>query len=199
MIDLVRSVLVAVLQYLRWSQLLPMILAWVFALLGLGMFILLAFEQQAIAGSVFLVELLRGLPGTGWLAAELGAAAEATPSGGVRITSERLTPVVMRFWAWASLILWLLSLVRARVLGLAPRAAVPLRLQLIRTALAVLLFFLALGVCLLWSPRVGPQDRLPLLAGSATGAGLLFVVTGYSVVVAWLIDGCLRKLEPSGA
>ena len=93
-LELLSTIAIAILQYARWSQFLPLLLGWVFALLGAALLVLVAFEEAAVTVLATLHGWLAGLPGTDWLAAQLGEAVEAGDDGAVHLSDETVMPVV---------------------------------------------------------------------------------------------------------
>lgn len=176
------------LDYLRWTQMLPMIAAWTLFGLMIAALLLTNFQDAAmpLTGRVLLlVERLFGpLDGN-----EFGQSDDA---GALHFTEEDILPFVYRTWALLALAGWLLGMIwRARF---GARPPVPLRRKLIRAAIAA---SVGVGLCLLsWgfgseTFHGGAIGWLALFFG----AGLaVWLVSAYALSVSALIDRLHRAI-----
>ncbi|MEM6710295.1 MAG: hypothetical protein AAF648_16055 [Pseudomonadota bacterium] len=194
--DLLRSAAVAGLQYLRWTQFVPMVIAWAFALLGLALLMLLQFEGLVMGVLSYLPPWIVDLPGVGWLADQAGAAAETREDGSVRITDELLIPVILRFWAWGALVLWLLGLLREHVLGWPAAPVRPIRDRLLRWSLAVVLIAAVYALAFAFAPAAEGAFWGDLALPIGLGALLLWVISAYCVVVTGVLDRAIAWVGP---
>lgn len=184
-----------VIDYFRWTQLVPMITAWAFLLLMVGAMLLVSFQQQSFS----LIEWGAGAyervfgpiepaPAASQSGSEAARESEAggTNDGVIRFSDEDFMPWVLRAWAILALAGWLLGMFRALLFG--PREPMRLRIKLalaaVPAAACVALFALAYFF--------GSEE----FHGSAIGWLLMFtgfplgvwLVSAYSLTVAHVLD-----------
>lgn len=112
--DVAVAVAAAGLGYFRWTQLVPMLMAWSFLLFMLGSMILVNFQEESFsllerAGAVY-VELVGGddgAPGPSSDAAQ--PQQDGSADGAIRFDGEDLKGWIWRAWGVASLAGWLLG------------------------------------------------------------------------------------------
>lgn len=182
--------------YLRWSQMLPMLVAWAFVVLGMLGALLVGFQEQGIALSIWLHEQAGRIPGMReWLGQWLEHSGAVSETGGLRVTDEQLTPLVIRAWAVLSAVLlvgeWLWRLVRPADPETRPRLRWKLGVALFAAALAV--GVMAIGLAAAGAGKdIGPSDAI----GSALVAILLlFGVSAYSLTVSHVLAWMQRWLD----
>jgi len=170
------------LDYLRWTQMLPMIAAWTFFGLMIAALLLTNFQDVAMPMTERLLLLVERLFGP-FDGAEFG---QSDASGALHFTDEDILPMVYRAWALLALVAWVLGMIWRALFGARP--AVPLRRTLIRAAVAAAI---GVGLCLFaWAFgsetfQGGPIGWLALFVG----AGLVvWLVSVYALGVSALID-----------
>lgn len=139
------------LDYLRWTQLVPMVLAWAFLLLMVGAMLLVSFQQpsfELVDGGVRLYERLAGPPEPadgGGPDDDASAPARAADSGAVAFTDEDLERLVLKVWALMALAGWLLGMAWRLLFGRPPRPSLKRKLVIAGAACAACtgLFLLA--------------------------------------------------------
>lgn len=138
-LPLLRLLLSLGLDYLRWTQLVPMVTAWAFLLVMIAAMLLVNFQQQSfdlIASGAGVYERVFGpidapdgpgaapSPEAGDEPAAAtsgpGPRAVADPDGSVRFTGEDLEGWVLRLWGGAAFAGWLLGLAWRRLFGAPP-------------------------------------------------------------------------------
>src|SRR6056297_3973486 len=129
--SLVRVLIGLGLDYLRWTQFVPMIMAWAFLLLMVGAMLLVNFQERSFG----LIESGFGPYEhiAGPIAPE-GAPPEGNESRALAFTEAGLKPLVLRAWGLLALAGWLLGMARRLLFGPRPRRS--LRHKLVVTAIA---------------------------------------------------------------
>lgn len=204
--DLMVTLVVAALGYFRWTQLVPMLMAWSFLLIMLGALVLVNFQDETFSILAYVDDLyMRHVEGDAAVdgaadepAASAGPSSEPTDApppapdssggdveaganspapGAVTFDGDDLERWVWRAWAVAALVGWLLGGLWRQLFG-APEPW-PLRRKLMICAvLAGACSVACLGI---W--RLSPED----FSGSAFGWVALFVgvPVGVWLVSAW--------------
>ena len=101
------------LDYLRWTQLTPMLLTWAFALFVLVVMIITNFEQQAFSAIEYVKQWLIQLPVVG----EYFIARSSAEDIGVKPGIEDLKSYVLRGWLFVSLVLMLVRMALSSWIG----------------------------------------------------------------------------------
>ena len=185
--------MILVLDYVRWTQFVPMLVAWAFILLGVGMMALVNFQETGFTVVEWLVATWERYP---WLP-RLGEAVDTTESGGLRLDGDGFREVVLAGWAGISAVLLVLSLARRALFG--PADPMPFRRKLGWLVAALALIWLALaGIYLLGSETFhGPPWHWFL--GFTLACGGLFVVSAYSLAwghfLGWVQEGLRRASD----
>lgn len=183
------------LDYLRWTQILPMVAAWTFFGLMIAALLLTNFHETAMPLTERALVLVERLFGP-FESTQAGAEDDA---GALHFTDEDILPIVYRAWGLLALAGWLLGMLWRWRFGARP--PVPLRRKLVRAAIAAVI---GVGLCLFaWgfgseTFHGGPIGWLALFFG----AGLaVWLVSAYALSVSALIDRIQQSLErasPSG-
>jgi hypothetical protein len=172
--DLVaRSVTGLILGYIRWTQLLPMILAWTFLLLVLGVMFLSVFMNEVPS---LMEASLNWLVQAGWLQKPAHEALLAEPQA-LRFDHHDIREFVIRAWTGLAGVLLVLSMIIRKLFG--PTEPLPYWVKIaIVMLLAVIVFLGALGI----------YQHKPELFQGAFGSWLAIFVGGPMVVL--LISVC---------
>jgi len=126
--NLIALALGAVIDYFRWTQLVPMIAAWTFLLIGVGALLLVSFQEQSFAlmergigvyENVFgPIESAEGMEPAASDTDQGAATTQGNASNGaVTFSDEDFMPVVLRAWAWVALAGYVLGLIRTALFG----------------------------------------------------------------------------------
>ena len=186
---MLQGLLHAALGYVRWTQMVPMLLVWAFFLLGLAGALLIGFQEEGVGLLTWLHEQTGRIPGLhNWLATYLETSEAVTDSGGLRLTDENLTPLVTRAWLILAAVLliveWAWRLMRG---GEAPTPW-PLRRKLLLACVAALAGMAAMTGAL---AAAGAGEDVTLMDAIPTiivGFVLLFVISAYSLSVSHLVN-----------
>lgn len=191
---LMLSLLQAGLSYLRWTQTVPMVLAWAFALLAMLAALFVGFQEQGFA---MLVELTDSFPG---LSERLRLAVQdsgaATESDGINLTGELLIPWVLRAWGILAALLMVIDWLRQRWQH-KERHPTSLRRKL---GVAMAVSLVVVGIMVVASIAAGAdvgESVLPVLLIWVILSG----VSAYSLTFSHLIDKIQQALdkEPSAS
>lgn len=193
--DVARLLIGTWFDYLRWTQLVPMIVVWGFVLIGVLGATLVSFQDQSVAALIWLHQATAPIPGLhaaigGWLQ-ESGA---TTPAGGLHLTDEQLTPLLVRGWGLLSLALFLLSALWHGVRGTKPGPRKPLSSKLIVAGLASALTVGVTAVILLLGQQGNEIELGDALMTGAIGFVILLAVSTYSLTAAHLLSWLSEQL-----
>lgn len=194
--DAVGTAVYAGLAYLRWSQMVPLLVAWAVAVITLLAALFIGFQEEGVGILVWLNELAGRVPGLReWLGSSLKESGAITESGGLRLTDEQIIPAVTRGWAILAAVLLVFEWLWRTMTGRESAPLRPLRRKLLLLlvasggAVALVCFgFAAAGA----GSAFSPTDAL--LAGGIAGA-LLFMVSAYSLVVTHAIAKLQQHLD----
>jgi hypothetical protein len=129
------------LDYLRWTQLTPMLLTWSFAFFVLVVLIITSFEQQAFSAIEYMMQWLVQLPVVG----EYFIARFSAEDTGVKLDMEDLKSYVLRGWFFVSLVLMLVRMALSALFG--PFQPWTLKRKILYVGFGCLLFLAGL-VCI---------------------------------------------------
>lgn len=179
---LLSSLLQGGLSYLRWTQTVPMILAWSLALFTMLAALFVGFQKEGFSMLIGLNEAFPEL--SDWLGQQLqdSGAVTATESDGMQFTLEPLVPWVLRGWGIIAALLTIVEWLKHR---LRPSASQPrsLRRKLVIALWAVVI---VLGIMVVGSSAAGADAAESVLPLILMGV-LLFGVSAYSLSVGHLI------------
>lgn len=196
--DLVSTGLHAALGYLRWSQMVPMLTAWAFAVIAMLGALLVGFEEEGVGLLIWLNEVAGRVPGLReWVSSGLQESGAVTESGGIRLTDEMIVPVVVRSWAILAGVLFAAEWLWRTLTRREPAPHWRLRRKLL---LALVACLCAVGLAVFGFAAAG--------AGSAFSGGdavlaagiaclVLFIVTAYSLTLSHGIAKLQRMLDGS--
>jgi len=189
------------LDYVRWTQFVPMIMAWAFLLLMVGAMLLTNFQQQSfelIESGIGLYERIAGPVEPASVRPAAGEPAEVAPAPATRdgqsttFTGDDLKSLIVKVWGVLALAGWVLGMVWRLLFG--RRARWSLKRRLLVTALAgvactgVMLFAYAFGS----ETFHGPFAQWLLLF---VGAPLIvWCVSAWSLSVSTLISAIKRRI-----
>lgn len=127
-VHLLRALASLALDYLRWTQLVPMLFAWTFLLLLVGALLLTNFQDASFSlfeRGVTVYERFAG-PLAEAAPADAAETPDVTPDspntsgetvGTTTFTGDDIMPVVLRGWALLALVGWLFSVLRSMLFG----------------------------------------------------------------------------------
>lgn len=195
------------LDYVRWTQLVPMILAWAFLLLMIGAMVLVNFQEQSfglIERGILLYERVAGPIDEAPEAPEPPQNADAPASadgesdrGGVTFTGEDLEPLALKAWALVALAGWLLGMAYRLLFGR------PLRVGLKRKLVVAGLACIACTGLFLFAYFFGSERfNGPFAGWLAMFIGIPLIVwciSAYSLAISTAVDLAKRAIYRGGA
>ena len=205
--SLIRLLAALALDYLRWTQLVPMILAWAFLLLMVGAMLLVNFQEQSfglIERGISLYERIAGpideAPDAPDPPQEADSPVLADDQGdraGARFSGEDFEPLVTKAWALLALAGWLLGMAYRLLFGR------PLRVGLKRKLLVAGLACIACTGLFLVAYFFGSER----FNGSFVGWLAMFIViplivwciSAYSLAISTAVDLAKRAIYRGGA
>jgi len=167
--------------YLRWTQLVPMVTAWAFLLVMLGAMLLVSFQQQSFSliewGATHYERTFGPLQTESQGPVNKSESSDFEPdeNGVVTFSDEDFMPWVLRAWAILALAGWLLGMLRAAIFG--PCEPMRLKSKLVLAAIPAAACTVLFGMAYF----LGSEE----FNGSSIGWMLLF--TGFPLGV-WLIS-----------
>lgn len=180
---IVRSLARLAVDYFKWSQLVPMIVAWGFLLFAVALLAMVNFQERSFT----IVEALVGVwERFAWLP-RLDAAVVSEADGTLRLNDEGFRSTVLGLWSGTAALLFMLGRVRSWIWGPPERpAGFPRRMTWVAAALAVvwgtLLLIYLFGAAAF---QGGPLSWILLFTGTCLAVG---VVSAYSLGVAFVLD-----------
>jgi hypothetical protein len=133
-IGAVRLVLGGVVEYVRWTQLLPLFTAWLLATLGVLVVVLLAFQGGADALLAGLESRARELP---WLERLAGRIPNVNTDGSTSVDSAAVARWIGGAWMGFSAVLFVGSGIRRSLWGAPPRRSLRQSLAMVLAALGI--------------------------------------------------------------
>lgn len=187
--------------YLRWTQLVPMLTVWTFLIVMVGAVLLISFQQQSLSlidWSMTTYERYFGpieLETTEMTASPVPNASTETDAAPVKFSDDDFMPWAFTAWGVVALAGWLLSALLAKLFG--PRAPMPLERKLVIAAVPAL----ASSALLILAYFFGGAR----FNGSAIGWMVMFLgmpfgvwlVSVYSLSVAHVLDLLRRRVVES--
>ncbi len=180
--SVLRYLISIVLDYIRWSQMVPMILAWAFILLALAAMTFINFEETSVPILVWLAGFWEKYE---WLPAiDLSAYEQA--DGSIRITDELLQPAILKAWGIISLVLLVIDLLRTSFSGQREHKTLSRKLLIAAIACAILSVGFLLNYWLSnESYNGGSAGWVTLFIGAPA---LVWLISAYSLSVGHLLN-----------
>ncbi|MCC5943108.1 MAG: hypothetical protein JJU37_16300 [Balneolaceae bacterium] len=181
------------LDYVRWTQLVPMVLGWAFAIIMVLALLLVAFQGEIDA------LLSRAEP---TIERWLGTPPEAVqnePSGSsetISLNEDDIMPWIYRIWGGLAFIGWIFSMVRTKIFG--PKPARRLRRKIFLAGMASLIFVALLTFGTLVMGGVTGNTRLELMVPFVLLPLLLFIVSTWGISISHIISKIQDEIEKLG-
>ncbi|MEE4281730.1 MAG: hypothetical protein V2I41_07295 [Pseudomonadales bacterium] len=189
--EIVKTLAVMALDYLRCTQFVPMMVAWAFLWLTLMLMALANFQQE---GFVIAEALVRLWERHEWLP-RLDGAVNDTESGGLSLNHDGFVALIVSLWWQLSTVLFLLSLIKRVLLGSAPV------LRFTRKVLYLMIPAAITWLCFVLIYAFGREtfhgSLLQWLLMFTLGCAIAFVISLYSLGVSALITLVQDGLEGS--
>lgn len=179
--DILRTIVALFIDWVRWTQFVPMLMAWAFILLALALMALVNFQEPGFTVVERLVILWDRYP---WLP-RLDGAVNPTETGGLTLDGEGFQSLVVTGWAGISLVLLLLSLLRQAIFG--PASPVPFMKKLRWTLIPAGLVWLGFVGTYLFGSETFHGGPLVWLFGFTVACGIVVAVSAYSLGVGTIL------------
>lgn len=186
---MLRSVAAWAIDYLRWTQLIPMLVAWAFLLLALAMLALVNFQEE---GFTVVEMLVLTWERYAWLP-RLDGAVTSEADGSMRLDGDGFRGIVVSTWAGVSFLLFLLAQLRRAVFG--PTAPVPFRRKLIWPLAGAGVVWAALLSVYLFGSETFHGSPIGWIALFTGACGAAFLVSVYSLGVGELLARLRNQMQ----
>ncbi len=188
---ILRSLAGLFVDYVRWTQLVPMLVAWSFLLLALSTLALVNFQEQGFT----VVELLTTLwERYAWLP-RLDEAVVSQPDGSMTLDSDGFKRVVVSGWASLSLVLFVLGWVARAAFG-EPRPR-SFKWKLLWPLLGAVVVWAALLAVYLFGSETFHGSAATWVLMFTGACAVVFVVSVYSLGVGHVL-GQMRRMVEAG-
>lgn len=181
------------LDYIRWTQLTPMLMAWAFALLALALLVFVNFQQQTLSAMEYLVQWLTQLPLVGAYFTGLFSAEDAQ----VNIGTDDLKSYALRGWFFISLAFMLVNMALSSWLG--PFRPWSLQRKIVFAGIGSLLIMAGL----VWVYFTGSENfngsRAGWMLNFSLWSLLVFLISAYSLSVSHVLGRISRALTQGPA
>lgn len=186
--SMLRYLFSIVLEYIRWSQMAPMILAWAFLLIALVAMTVINLQQ---ASFTFLEWLMGIWQRYDWLPTwDNGEISEQ--DGTWHITDEQLKPLILKAWGVLSLLLLIIDLLRTSLFG--PREPKPLSRSLLIAAIVCVLFIAGFLLNYFFGSEPYAGSKAGWLALFIGGPAVVWLISAYGLSVNHLLSRINNKL-----
>jgi hypothetical protein len=195
--SILRSIATAGIDYVRWTQLVPMVTVWVFMVLMAVAMLFVTFQTESMTLMQELQlrypELTERIAGWAGNPALANTHDSGAPEGSLHFSDEDIMPFVLKAWAVLALVGSLLGALRNRIFG--PKPPTPLLRKLLLAALFAALCSGAFFAAYHFGGEHfndGLSSWLPLFVGIPLFA---WVVSVYSLGVSHLLGRLNRWIE----
>lgn len=176
------------LDYIRWSQMVPMILAWAFILLALTAMTFINFQETSVSILAWLSGIWEKYE---WLPSiDLSAYEQA--DGSIRITDELLQPAILKAWGVISLVLLVIDLLRTSFSGQREHKTLSRKLLIAAIGCAILSVGFLLNY---WLSSESYDDGTTGWVTLFIGApALVWLISAYSLSIGHLLNNINGRL-----
>lgn len=202
-----RPALGLVIDYLRWTQLVPMAMAWAFMLLMVAALLVTNFQQQSFSliewGVTGYERLFGPIEQESQQAASQTVATPAGPQdgsedesdedGGIRFSEADVEPWVMKIWGLLALGGWVLGLLRAWLFG--PRSPMSLKRKLAWAALAAAAASALCFAAWLFGSETFHGSAIAWAALFIGAPALVWCISAWGLSVSHLLDFVRARIE----
>lgn len=179
-----------VLDYFRWTQLIPMILGWAFAVVMILGIMLIVFQGSIDAfleSSEPVVERILGP------APESTNAEEATA---LHLTEDDIVPRILKVWGWLAFAGWILSIIREKMFGPRPPGRLGRKIRI--SGIAAGLFTAILLITYLLIGNFSGNTMFELMVPFVLLPLLLWGVSAYGLTISYVIDELQKLISKLG-
>ena len=182
---LIKTAINLVLDYVRWTQLVPMIIGWAFAIIMVLALFFISFEGQIDS------LLQRAEPYAERLLGPAPENTETSGSGTVELSGDDIIPWIYRIWGAIAFAMWILSVIRTKIWGPPKKKGLKRKITLIGLAVISfvvlnLLFFMLIGTS---------NTRGELIIALTLPPILLFIVSCWGVGISHFISKIQEWVE----
>jgi hypothetical protein len=175
--------------YLRWTQLVPMLFVWGFAVVMALAMVFVNFQQQSLTALSSVLEWLVQLP----LVGERIAVFFSEQNGETQITSKDFKSFLLRTWMISSLLFFLVGLGLSTIFG--PFKPWTLKRKIALAAAASLLLLAGLSANYYAVPENFNGGASSWIFNFSLLAFVVFLVSAYSLSVSHFLLWLIRSLE----
>ena len=170
--------------YVRWSQMIPMLLVWAFFLLGVAGALLIGFQEQGVTLLLWVQKQVMRIPWLHeWFATNLQSSGAITDAGGIRLTEKQVVPLAIRGWAILSGLLVVLDWAWRLLRGGERPPPWPLRRKLLLALIATLVGMLVIAAALAYASAGEDVTFTDAVPAAIAAFLLLFATSAYSLSV----------------
>jgi len=182
------------LDYVRWTQLIPMVVVWSFTILTVSAIFLISFQGEVNAMLDRLepaAERVLGPPPEP--AADTEAPEDENMS--VTVTEDDILPWIYRIWGALALAGWAVSSIRAKIYGPKKPKALKRKLVLAAAASGMVILFLILGYVIGdFSGNTLPELMVPFILLPI----ILWIVSAWGLTISHVIDKIHALIDEMG-
>lgn len=177
-----------VLDYFRWTQLIPMILGWAFAIvmiLGISLVVFQGSINAFLENTEPMIERF------------IGSATESSDAEtGLSFTGNDIIPWILKIWGWLAFSGWILSIIREKIFGPRPPGRLGRKIKISGIAAGVfsvilLTMYLAIG-------DFSGNTTLELMVTFVLMPLFLWGVSAYGLTVSFVISELQKLIDKLG-
>jgi hypothetical protein len=182
------------LDYVRWTQFVPMILGWAFALMMIAGMLLVAFQGGIETLLERMEPMVENVLGPAPEAAAGSDASEETTS--IHVTEDDIVPWVMRIWGGLALAGWMISMIREHLYGPRPVRTLRQKLKIAGYAAGGFASVMLIVNVLIgdFSGNTPAQLMVPFIFLPLG----LWVVSAWSLTISYVIDRLQKVVDQFG-
>ena len=181
------------LDYVRWTQLVPMVIGWAFAIIMVLALLLVAFQGEIdsmLTRAEPAIERWFGAP------AEVNEAQHGDESGTIEITDDNIMPWIYRIWGGFAFIGWIFSMIRTKLFG--PKPPKKLRKKIFHAGIASLGFVALLTFGTMVLGGTTGNTSFELMVPFVLLPILLFVVSVWGLSISHIITKIQGEIDKLG-
>lgn len=185
---IVKAAVNLALDYIRWTQLIPIVLAWAFAFAMVAGLMLIMFQSD--------IDSLIGWAG-GLYESVFGPIPEAPEGEGeINITQDDAVPFVLKTWGWLALAGWIIGMIRSYFYGPLPERTLRSKIKIagIATGICaaiVIVAYLSLG-------DTSKNRPIEMIISFTLPPLLLWGISIYSLTVSHLVNKLQKAVNRFG-
>jgi hypothetical protein len=187
-----------VIDYIRWTQMVPMVLAWGMVVIALFAAVFVSFQEESVIGLVWLHQKTAVVPGLHeWLSRWVDESGVQNERGGLHLSDRQLLPMIATVWAVLSGCMMLLSSISRWLRGPHAAARWPLSVKLVVAGAASCVAIAMLGLVLHAGGAAEDVGGHQALTTSAIAAAILWFLSAYGLAVSHVLNAVLERFSLS--